>query len=73
MTMPYTEYNAYLDARMRLNVNKIIGASNHKLEYYRDNPDKILLDNTEITDMLAMVAEDREIDNMRSPEDERRG
>lgn len=73
MTMPYTEYNAYLDARMRLNVNKIVGAANHKLEFYRDNPDKILLDNTEITDMLAMVAEDREIDNMHHPEGAHRG
>jgi len=73
MTMPYTEYHAYLDARMRLNVNKIMGVSNYKLEYYRDNPDKIHLDNTEITDMLAMVAEDREIDNMHCPEEARRG
>ncbi|MBK5275567.1 MAG: DUF4407 domain-containing protein [Desulfuromonadales bacterium] len=73
MTMSYTEYHAYLDARMRLNVNKMIGASNHKLEFFRDNPDKILFDNTEITDMLAMVAEDREIDTMNRPEDERHG
>ena len=70
MTMPYTEYHAYLEARMRLNVNKMVGAANHKLEFFRDNPDKILLDNTEITDMLAIVAEDREIDINR-PEDAR--
>jgi hypothetical protein len=69
MTMPYTEYHAYLEARNRLIVNKLIGASNHKLAYYRDNPDKILADKTEVTDMLVDLIEDREIDNMRRAED----
>lgn len=62
MTMAYTEYHAYLDSRMRLNVNKRIALTNHKLAYYRDNPDKILMDDTEITDFLAHIGEDREID-----------
>lgn len=61
MTMPYTEYHAYLDARMRLNVNKRIALTNHKLAYYRDNPEKISLDD-EITDIMAQIGEDREID-----------
>ena len=70
MTMPYTEYHAYQEARNRLIVNKVVGASNHKLEYFRDNPDKILADKTEITDMLVELLEDREID-LNKPKDSR--
>lgn len=62
MAMPYTEYHAYLDARMRLNVNKIIGGADHQLQFYRDNPQLIRLESTEITDMLAELVEDREVD-----------
>ena len=62
MTMPYTEYHAYQEARNLLLTTKLILASNQKLAYFRDNPDKIIGDNTEITDMLVELLEDREID-----------
>jgi hypothetical protein len=69
MFMPYTEYHAYLDARMRLNVNKIVGVANHRMREFRDNPDRIELNKTEISDAMAELMEDREID-INKPEDQ---
>ena len=60
MTMPYTEYHAYLDARMRLNVSKIAAISNYWWKDAQNRPEKLMFSKTEVTDMFADVLEDRE-------------
>jgi hypothetical protein len=63
LTMPYTEYHAYLEARMRMNVTKIIEAVNHHIRYLKNNPKAITLEQVEITDLIGDVLEDRAVDN----------
>ena len=72
MFLPYSEYNAYLDARRRLNINKIIALSNHANSVVQsvisdvDNPNRMesledireQLAKTEITDIFEDVLED---------------
>lgn len=62
MFLPYTEYHAYLDARRRINVNKIIGVTNYEDDEMRKNPGNIKLNRTELTDILEEVMEDRGVD-----------
>jgi hypothetical protein len=68
MTMPYTEYHAYLDARMRLNVAKITAISNYWWKGAQNRPEILMSHKTEVTDMFAEVLEDRERD-LNHPDD----
>lgn len=69
--LPYTEYHAYLDARRRIQVNKIIGVTNFADAFIRQelsrkdaNIEEIrrMLSETEITDILEEIMEDRQLD-----------
>lgn len=71
MTMPYTEYHAYLDARMRINVSKIAAISNYWWKDVQNRPEKLMTSKTEVTDLFAEVLEDKEkdINDPNAPED----
>lgn len=72
MFLPYSEYNAYLDARRRLNINKIIGISNQanaviqkEIENVGESNSvedldrlRVELSKTEITDIFEEILED---------------
>lgn len=72
MFLPYSEYNAYLDARRRLNINKIIGVSNQadnviqeEIQNAGNNNSiedlervRVQLAKTEITDIFEDILED---------------
>ncbi|QSZ42191.1 DUF4407 domain-containing protein [Sulfurimonas aquatica] len=72
MFLPYSEYNAYLDARRKLNINKIVGISNKandiiqkEIEMAEGNNSiedlerlRIELSRTEITDIFEDILED---------------
>jgi hypothetical protein len=60
--LPYSEYNAYLDARRRLNVNRIITVTNYSLKEIADHPALAHLRELEITDILEKIMEDRSVD-----------
>ncbi len=70
LVLPYTEYHAYLDARRRISVNKIIGVANFadvrtQTELQREgaNFDDIRSAlSREVTDILEDVMEDRQVD-----------
>lgn len=71
MTMPYTEYHAYLDARMRINVSKIAAISNYWWKDVQNRPERLMSSKTEVTDLFAEVLEDKEkdINDPNAPED----
>lgn len=60
--LPYSEYQAYLDARRRLNVSKIVAVTNHRLEEIKAHPDRVHLNTTEVTKVFAGLMEDRSLD-----------
>jgi len=68
LTMPYTEYHAYLDARMRLNVSKIAAISNYWWKDVQNKPEKLMSSTTEVTDLFSEVMEDKEKD-LNDPDD----
>lgn len=62
LSMPYTEYHAYLDARRTINVSKIIALTNYKDQQIRKDPGNMDLYKTEITDIIAEAMEDNQAD-----------
>lgn len=60
--LPYTEYHAYLDARRRLNVSKIVAVANDRLEAIKAHPERVHLNATEITAIFERMMEDRVMD-----------
>lgn len=55
---PYSEYNAYIDARRRLNVTKIVSTTNYFLDKMHEHPSQIKDMRQEITDFFEQIMED---------------
>lgn len=62
MTMPYTEYHCYLDARRRLVHAKMMVFTNYRTKEIKERPEISHLNTGEDTDILARLMEDRGVD-----------
>jgi len=69
--MEYTEYHAYYDARMRINIAKITAISNHWWKKVEQKPELLITTKTEVTDLFQEALEDseRDLNNPDDPED----
>jgi len=60
--LPYSEYNAYLDARRKLNISRTFTIANYNLELIESDPAHAHERDVEITDVIEKVMEDRLVD-----------